>query len=213
MKKFQFILILSCLLLFSCGKNSDQEKNQEDNLPLKKMGEVFDKSKSAKDMISEMPDLKENTDRLRKMQPISTADLKNFFPEKLYDLERKSFSIGDSRSFFNLTQGEASYGNDGDQQIKIIVTDGAGEAGSAVIPSAIWALKKDADKQSENENNRSLQKDGHFMKIYQNQHDEHIDSSLEMEVDNRFLVKIEAQNLTAEELEKVYQELDFYKLK
>lgn len=217
MKKTSFlILLLSGLLIFSCGK-SKAEKAKEADKPkdestFKKVGKAFNKAKSAKNIANDMEDLQENIERLKEMEPISNADLKEFFPDKLIGLDRKSFSVSDSQSFINITRGEATY-SDGGHQIKITVTDGAGEGGAAIVPTAMIVLRRNTESESDKGFSKTTKKDGRAMKIDQNKNRDRTDSTMEFEVDNRFLVKLEGQNYSADELEEAYKDLEYDKLK
>lgn len=210
------VLLLSGLLLFSCGK-SKEEKAEEQSKPkeestFEKVGKALNKAKSAKSIANDMEDLQENVEKLKEMEPISNADLKDFFPDKLIGLDRKSFSVSDSQSFINLTQGEATY-SDEDHKIKITVTDGAGEGGAAIVPTAMIVLRRNTESETEKGFSKTTEKDGHAMKIDQNKNRDRTDSSMEFEVDNRFIVKLEGQNYTADELEEAYKDLEYDKLK
>src|SRR5690625_2713008 len=217
MKKISFlILLLFGLLIISCGKSKAEKAKEKENpkkeSTFKKIGKALNKAKSAKNIASDMEDLQDNIEKLREMEPISNADLKEFFTKKLAGLDRKSFSVSDSQSFIDITQGKATYSDD-DHEIKITVTDGAGEGGAAIVPTAMIVLRRNTESETENGFSKTTTKDGRHMKIEQNKNRDRIDSSMEFEVDNRFLVKLEGQNYSADQLEKVYKELEYDILK
>lgn len=218
MKQLRTLSLIFCasLLLISCGKKNQEKKQTQDEpkkeSTLKKVGKAFDQVKQTRDAVSDVDDLKELSERLQKMEPISNADLKSFFPEKLDGLERKSFKVGDSQSFMNITQGEATY-SDENRSLRITVTDGAGEAGAALIPMSFWALRRSSESETEKGFSKTTKKDGRYMKIEQTKVGDRTDSSMEFEDQNRFLIQLRGQNFTAEALEKPYKKLDYSKLK
>lgn len=219
MKKLRTLclILFGSLVLISCGKKKQENQSTSKDKPkkestLKKVGKAFDQVKQTRDAVSDVDDLKDLSEKLQQMEPISNADLKSFFPEKLDGMERKSFKVGDSESFMNITQGEAIY-SDENRRLQITVTDGAGETGAAIIPMSFWALRRSSESETEKGFSKTTKKDGRNMKIEQTKNGDHTDSSMEFDHQNRFLVQLKGKNYTAEELEKPYKKLDYSKLK
>ena len=83
---------------------------------------------SAKEMQAKMEELK-------KLEPLTTDQMKTFFPENLMGIKRSSFN---SNSMMGFAMGEAEYRENDSTQIKLSVYDVAGEAGSGIYGLQFW---------------------------------------------------------------------------
>ncbi len=200
----KFLLITACLtLLLSC-------KNANEKSDLNKALDGFSNLKKIADGAEKM---EEETAKLLKAEPLSNETLKNILPETLHNLKRSKFTIGNS-IFPNLATAYATYSNNS-EEIKLTITDGAGETGSALINLQKLNMAVDFEEKSETEYKKSITLNG-YKAIEETVKDSYGNvefTELRAIVNGRFLVKLDAKNMSMSSLKNVFLKLNLSTLK
>ncbi len=206
MKKQIALIFLLGLLSFSCGKDKNKEK--EPGL-LDAIEGISDLNKMAK----EAEKIEEENEKLLTTTPISNEVLKNILPESLLGYQRKKFSVG-NQFMPDVAMGEAEYENENGDQISLSVMDGAGETGSAMITLARLGFARDFEEQSDRGYKKSTTING-YKAVEEVEKDDYSDienTKIDLMVTNRFLISIEGENISVNQLKKAVSELDLKSL-
>lgn len=200
----KFLLITACLtLLLSC-------KNTNEKSDLNKALDGFSNLKKIADGAEKM---EEETAKLLKAEPLSNETLKNILPDTLHNFKRIKFTIGNS-IFPNLATAYATYSNNS-EEIKLTITDGAGETGSALINLQKLNMAVDFEEKSDTEYKKSITLNG-YKAIEETVKDSYGNvefTELRAIVNDRFLVKLNAKNMSMSSLKNIFLKLDLATLK
>ena len=192
MKKIYISLFATVLLFtYSCeSETMDKIKDVKSkvNTASTMVGNISNIEKNAKDIETRMESLKDLT-------PITSDDFKNWMPENLGDLERKSYK-------FNTTMGSTgilSFQND-ESELEISIMDGAGETGAAIFASQgmLGALYGNFESESDTEKQEIVDRNG--TKSVETYYKEKNDSAIRITVDDRYMVNANGKNMTTDEL-------------
>jgi len=196
------ITFLSIFILISCGK--DKQKDKEPGL-LDMIEGVSDLNKMAK----EAEKIEEENDKLIKAAPISNEDLKALLPKSLIGLNRSKFSVG-NQFMADVAMGEAEYQNEEDRMISLSIIDGAGETGSAVITLSRMGFARDFEEQTDSGYRKSITINGYkgIEEVEKGLHDDFTSSKIDFIVSNRFVVSLEGENISLNQLKSAVDELD-----
>lgn len=203
-----FIIALLVFGLAACGGKS--EENEEPGL-FESISAVKDFADDMEDMAEELDDIEEEADELIKAAPLTNDQLKEFLPEELQGLARKSFSVGD-QALLAMATAEAKYENEEGQKIDLSLMDGAGETGSAVIQMQRLGLSRDFEKQTEDGYEKSIDFDGYRGTEKLSKYNDRVNASLTMLVANRFVLALSARDVSMEDLKKAARSLDLDEL-
>ncbi len=145
-------------------------------------------------------------DELKKLKPVSNESLKAILPEELNGLKRTGYNMVN----MGFAMGEAEYKVSDDSEIKVIIYDCVGEAGSAFY-SMNYFTRLSMEQEDENGYTKSVDFLG-------NKAIEHFDKSsknytLTYVTAERFLVSLEGRNTSYDQLKSLAQSLDFSKAK
>jgi hypothetical protein len=86
-------------------------------------------------MDSSAKEMQVKMDELKKLEPLTTDQMKTFFPDRLMGIKRSSIN---TNSMMGISMGEAEYRENDSTQIKLSVYDVAGKAGSGIYKSQFW---------------------------------------------------------------------------
>ena len=203
MKKLQIIVL--CLLTFTaCKKDGPLDKIKKASEGIKNTTKVLDNLEKANDAMLELKDL----------EPVSNEVLKAWMPEKLKDLKRTEYKIGNA-GFVNISTINLQFKSPDDiqKQFKIEIIDGAG-TGSGVI----YMYKMIENTNLETENERGYEKiykrDGISLKeSYSKDKYGNIRTKQEFLVNNRFAVNVKANKIKPDKLWEYMKALNFKTLK
>lgn len=205
MKKL--IFAMSAILLISCSKT---EKTEEKSGGL---SEAYSNVKNLNKLSNSMDDITKNTDELKKLTPLSNDELKPLLPEQLLGLKRTELSVGDN-AMMNMSSAESSYNNeDSSKKVNLQIMDGAGETGSAVVSMLMMSLNMDREKITETGFEKSKEIKGMKAMVSENKNGEIPNSEIQMIANNRYLITLRGDGISAEELEKAVSELNFSNFK
>ncbi len=194
MKTHQLILaILLPLFLVSCGKVKETKKNIKE--AKEGIGAIGKMANEAKKMT-------EGIEELANTEPLTSDDFKEWMPESIGDLQRTGFK-NNALGAMNVSSSEATYkSEDGAQQIKITIIDGAG-TGSFAIAGIRMASSIDMEEQDEYGYKKTVTKNGvKAMEEFKNRNNQ---TTLMFLHDERFGVTIDGRGMEAEE---VWNKLD-----
>ncbi|WP_109301085.1 hypothetical protein [Aquimarina sp. AU474] len=205
MKK-TIITVGMIFLFFSCGK----DKQKEEGGGLMDMIEgVSDLNKMAK----EAEKIEEENEKLVTTIPISNEALKSMLPESLLGHSRKKFSVG-NQFMPDVAMGEAEYEKENGDIISLSIIDGAGETGSAMVTLARLSFARDFEEQSDRGYRKSTTINGYkaVEEVEKDDYSDAEDAKIDLMVANRFLISVEGQNMSVNQLKKAVDELDLKSL-
>lgn len=189
-------LSLSLLLLASCTKEKEGEK---------KSGSIRDAISTVKNVSTisnSMEDIQKNIERLQKLTPVTNEELKAILPETMLGLERTSLSVGDN-SMMKISSAEAEYGEENHNKIKIKIIDGAGQTGSSMISILMMGLTTNSEKTTKNSFTKMGDFHGVKAQITEKKKETYVDSEINYILKERYMITINAEGYTVEELKKV----------
>jgi hypothetical protein len=203
------LLIISCSLLFLANCSKKEEKTDKNSTSI---SDVISGAKNLNSLSNSMEDIQKNTEKLKKMSPLSNDELKAVMPETMMGLKRTSLSVGDN-SMLQFSSSEAEYSDGENKKIKITVMDGAGETGSAMVSVMMMGFATNSEKTTEN----SFEKMGDFngvkASIKERKSEDRVNSDIQYIVKERYLISIEANGYTTEELKAVMNDINSSSLK
>ncbi|MDN3607769.1 hypothetical protein [Kaistella yonginensis] len=205
MKKL--MLATAVLMLVACSK---EEKVKEE-----KTGGLSDLISTAKNystINNSLQDVNKNIENLKNLIPLTNEELKAVLPEQLLGLKRKELSVGDN-AMMNLSTAEAKYADEDNKRIKVEIVDGAGETGSAMVSIMVMGLNVNKEKTTESGFEKSTEINGVKSIVSENKYGDNIKSKIQTVVKNRYLVTLEGEGFTYEELKNTLGELNNSALK
>ena len=205
MKKL--MLTTAVLMLVACSK---EEKVKEE-----KSGGLSDLVSTAKNygkVSSSMEDVTKNMESLKSIQPLTNDELKTVLPETLLGLKRKELSVGDN-AMMNLATAEAKYADEENKRIKVDIIDGAGETGSAMVSIMMMGLNVNKEKTTEFGFEKSTEINGAKSIVSETKNGEGVTSEIQTVLKNRYLVTLNADGFSYEELKMALGEFNISALK
>ena len=205
MKKL--MLATAVLMLVACSK---EEKVKEE-----KSGGLSDLVSTAKNygkVSSSMEDVTKNMENLKNIQPLTNDELKSVLPETLLGLKRKELSVGDN-AMMNLATAEAKYADEENKRIKVDIIDGAGETGSAMVSIMMMGLNVNKEKTTEFGFEKSTEINGAKSIVSETKNGEGVTSEIQTVLKNRYLVTLNSDGFSYEELKMALGEFNTSALK
>ena len=205
MKKL--MLTTAVLMLVACSK---EEKVKEE-----KSGGLSDLVSTAKNygkVSSSMEDVTKNMESLKSIQPLTNDELKTVLPETLLGLKRKELSVGDN-AMMNLATAEAKYADEENKRIKVDIIDGAGETGSAMVSIMMMGLNVNKEKTTEFGFEKSTEINGAKSIVSETKNGEGVTSEIQTVLKNRYLVTLNSDGFSYEELKMALGEFNTSALK
>lgn len=152
---------------------------------------------------------------LKNIPKLSSEDLKAFFSEELNGWKRTAYSGGNQAYGVNVASGNAVY-DAGDKELMLNLTDGAGETGAAIVSLAAMGLAMDSEKDTDYDVSKNEVVNGlraSTRETKPQQEGNVIDSDISFIYKDRYLIKIEGDGFTLNELKEVVGKLDYSVLK
>ena len=167
--------------------------------------------------------IQEDMNRLKKETPLSNDELKEWLPETLNGLPRKSFKVGNEEGGMNVTTAQASYmtpnqsefitNNTGGEElnpmrksISVEVIDGAGQAGSTVLAPMIFMTSMNFESEDARGHQKTIELDGIIAQ--QKYTKQNSGTSISFVYEGRFGVTISTAQLNPEETRALIKLLD-----
>ncbi len=140
---------------------------EEENNPLSKIKEATNQVKEAKqgldnldNIIDGAEDMQKNVEELSKITPVSNETIKAWLPDKIGDLKRTKYEIGQQMGFTKISNVHLTFkAEDTKKGVVIKIIDGAGN-GASVISMNNLMLQVDVDSESETGYKRTETFDG-----------------------------------------------------
>ena len=192
-----FLMIGSSFYLSSCGgKKEEEEKQEEPKGAVEALQQFADK---AKDMQNKEP-----------VDPIDFRKLKELLPEEISGFKRTETSGEKSGAMgFTISTAEARYKGDDDASVKVEIFDTGGVAGVATMALASWTMA-DIDKETETGYEKTTKLQGH--KAFEKYNSQDKSGELNVLVADRYIVNVNGNNITVEQLKSILADLDLAKL-
>ncbi len=205
MKKLITITML-LLLVIACKK--------EDN-PINKFKEAVESAKEVKqgfegvqEVLKGSEDVKDNIERLSKLKPTTSSQIKSWLPETMGDFKRTAFKINKQMgiSMVNLT-----FKNVKKKEINITVIDGA-DVGSAAISMYLMAENANIESEDNTGYMRTEIFDKQKVMVTYKNSELGEESELRSVIAKRFLVEAKASDMKPEKLWEHVKQLQIKKL-
>ncbi|WP_121352463.1 hypothetical protein [Flavisolibacter nicotianae] len=197
MKKFLPALWAAFLILASCSNDKAKVKSIQKNedgssttttVDMQKMAEASDKSQ-------------EKIEELKKLTPLRLDQLKALLPEELAGMKRSSYNTSSTMGY---AMAEGTYRKDDSTELKVVVYDCAGEAGSALYTMTYWGAMN-FQQESDKEYTKTIDFKG--VKAIENYKKEGNESSLTYVSNDRLLVVLNGTNLKPDEVKEAANHL------
>ncbi|MBB6109626.1 hypothetical protein [Mucilaginibacter lappiensis] len=193
------------LALSSCGNS---QKKEEEKSGFEKLAEgAGNLSKFAKSGEK----LKEQTEKLKKLTPATTEELKAVVPENVGDFKRKSYSAGGTVA--DIVAADAEYSKEDNKTIHVSILDGAGESGSAVVSLLAMGLSMQTEAESNGTVSKNIDVDGVRYSTEDTKNGTTVSSSLKFIYKERYAVTLEGQGYSLSDLQDFLKKLDLSSLK
>ena len=189
------LLLLTTIGFIACKSKNETTITSEDGTAKAALntGKI---DSSAKEMQVKM-------DELKKLEPLTTEQVKTFFPENLMGIKRSSVNVN---SMMGFSMGEAEYRENDSTQLKLSVYDVAGEAGSSIYGLQFWgALNSETEsidgytKTIDFNGNKAVEKFDENLKSYE----------LMYMANNRLMVNVTGINTTLDLVKQAANRLHF----
>jgi len=192
-----FLMIGSSFYLSSCGgKKEEEEKQEEPKGAVEALQQFADK---AKDMQNKEP-----------VDPIDFRKLKELLPEEISGFKRTEASGEKSGAMgFTISTAEARYKGDDDASVKVEIFDTGGVAGVATMALASWTMA-DIDKETETGYEKTTKLEGY--KAFEKYNSQSKSGELNVLVADRYVVNVNGNNITVEQLKSILANLNLAKL-
>ena len=198
MKKI--LVLLSALIIISCKKEETSGHSVSDAISsvqtLNKMGNATE-------------NIEKRGEELKKTAPVSNDEFKTAVPETLLGMSRKELSLGET-SMMEMNSATARYHSENGNEITLIINDGAGEMGSSLYTLTKLGLAADVEKQNEYGWQKTMDIAGNKSVVEEEEKNaDFITSKITFIAKDRYLISLNTQGLTVEELKKAVSEINF----
>jgi len=192
------VIVVSSFLGTSCGGNKEKEE-QEDKA-----------EKTAVDAIQQFADKAKDLQGKEKVEPIDFRKLKELLPEEIDGFKRTEFSGEKNGAVgFTISTAQARYKKGADSSIKIEILDTGGLAGMTTMALAAWTMA-DIDKETESGYEKTTTLEGY--KAFEKYNNNSKSGELNVLVADRYIVNVDGNDVTIEELKEILGDLDLKKL-
>ena len=200
------ILVLSLALsIISCKKEDNTNESAS-------FSDAVSNVKNLKNLSNSMDDINKNIENLKKVTPLTNDEIKSVIPETLDGMKRTEITVGDN-TMMQMTTAEAIYQNDESKSIRLNIMDGAGETGSGMIGLLMMGFTANTEKTTETGFEKITEVNGTKMSVKENKEGENVSSEIQFVAKNRYLVSLDGEGFTYDELAKAANEIDLSKLK
>jgi hypothetical protein len=157
------------------------------------------------DAAKKMEDMAKKMEKGETVEPVNFRQLKEFLPAEAAGLAQSDAS-GETTGAqgFTMSKAEGTYKGDNDQRIKVEITDAGGIA-MAMMGLAYWTMV-DVDKEDKNGYERTTKIKGY--KAYEKYNKNSQDGSIAIVVADRYLVDINGDNVSMDDLKSALDDID-----
>lgn len=201
LRKVLFLVLIPCLtILLSCGeKKSDTPQNESSN------------KSDLENFADKMKEVSENFSEGKKVTPVDFRDLKSLLPETASGLKRTNIE-GEKTSAMgiNVSTANADYGDqDKNQSMDIKITDLGSVSGLSALAAYGWYMV-DVDKENDNGYEKTITYKGY--KAYEKYDNNGKYGELNVLVAKRFVVEVNGNNVTMDQMKSALGTIDLSKL-
>ncbi|WDF70764.1 hypothetical protein PQ465_10390 [Sphingobacterium oryzagri] len=152
---------------------------------------------------------------LKNVPPLSGEEVASFFPEELNGWSRTAYSGGAQAYGVKVASGNAVY-DAGDKELMLHLTDGAGETGAAIVSLAAMGLAMDSEKDTDYDISKNESVHGFRASTRETKPQQAgnvVDSDINFVYKDRYLIKLEGDGFSLDELKDLVGKLDYSALK
>lgn len=187
------IVGIPLMSLTSCGGKSEETEEK----------------KSTFGALKEFAEKAEELSKKEAVEPVSFQELKELLPETLAGIPRtEAEGQSNNTTGFKVSVAKGQYSNE-EKSINLDIMDLGGIGGFAVAGMAAWTLA-DAEKENSSGYERTIKLDGH--KGFEKYDNTTNYGELKLFYNERYLISLDAQNLSMDEIKAAYRKLDLAKL-
>ena len=194
------------LTLASCGDSSKKENEEKSGL-----GKLVEGASNLDKFAKSGEKLKDQTEKLKKLTPATTEELKAVVPETIGDFKRKSYSAGGTVA--DIVAADAEYSKEDNKTIHVSILDGAGESGSAVVSLLAMGLSMQTESESNGTVSKNIDVDGVRYSTEDTKSASGVSSSLKFIYRERYAVTLQGEGYSLSELQDFLKKLDLSSLK
>ena len=126
MRLLRSLLTIIIIFLLACNNSREKKISLKDDKGISKA--TID-LKGLEELTKIAEESENITEKLKKLTPLTTDQLKVMMPEELMGMQRTGFNAS---SYSGVASGTASYKSDDGKELKLIIHDCAGEAGAGI---------------------------------------------------------------------------------
>lgn len=201
MKSLCLSAIAFAVILSSCGnaKVKDVQKNEDGTTTTT----TYDANELQKTMANAGDEMTKKSEELKKLKPLDLTQLKALLPEELNGIKRTNYNANSAMGY---AVADGEYRKDDNTELKLMVYDCAGEAGSGFYGMAYLQMMN-FQQESEREYTKTVDfKGGKAVEKYNKENKE---STLTYLANDRLLVVLEGRNMEPSELKSAAESLSF----
>lgn len=197
MKFYLSIILAAGLLTVSCNNNKDKitVKDGEGNKATIDLSDV-------KDMAKSITDNQGKAEELKKLTPLSLAEMKALIPEEFMGMKRSSFNTANA---MGVATCNASYKSEDGKELKVEILDCAGEMGANMYSMRFFSLWN-FEEENDNGYQKTIDFDGQkAIEKYSKNNNRY---ELVYFSNERFLVNLEGENIGMDVLKQAAKNLN-----
>ncbi|MCE7069220.1 MULTISPECIES: hypothetical protein [Dyadobacter] len=198
------LVLASAMLLSSCGGKQEEKEGAEQE------GAEQEADKSAVDALEAFADKAKEMGSREAVDPIDFRKLKELMPEKIAGMSRteatgeKSGAMG-----FTVSTASAKYKGEGEESLNIEIVDTGGIAGVSTMALAGWSMAE-IDKETTTGYEKTTKIEGY--KAFEKYDNEGKSGEVNVLVADRFVVNVQGDHITVDQLKNALKDLDLAKL-
>lgn len=181
------------------------------------VGEIKEKLDTAKDGISntttfvkEVHGLEGKLEKFKDATPLTNKQLKEWLPERLGDLGRTGFKIGQT-GMYQVNSVEGTYKEtEGNREFNVLVIDGSGPTGSMMAAGYSMFGKMEMETEDEYKHQQTVSVEG--ITAQQTYKKKTNDTQLLFAYEERFLITVNSTDMSTEETWELTKELNLDEL-
>lgn len=194
---FTSLLVFAAMLVLSaCGNKKEAEEAEQEKTAVDALQAFADKAKEMGDREA--------------VDPIDFRKLKDLMPEKIAGMSRteatgeKSGAMG-----FTVSTANAKYKGSGDENMDVEIVDTGGIAGVSTMALAGWSMAE-IDKETTTGYEKTTKIEGY--KAFEKYDSGSKSGEVNLLVADRFVVNVQGDHITMEQLKDALKDLDLSKL-
>jgi hypothetical protein len=207
-------LALCCVLLLAlaCGQTIDQKQLEEASKKMEEAGKKMEEAaKQGGEGFGEaMKKMGEAMTAGKRVEPVDFRMLKGLLPESLPGMKRTDAKGEKTAAFgINVSKAEGTYQADSGANIDISISDMGSMTGLTAIAAYGWAMA-DIDRETDTSYEKTTTYSGH--KAHEKYEKSAQHGEIEVLVGNRFVVELNGNQISMDELKAALGKVDLGKL-